>query len=182
MKNQNLNPQITDRVPAMTPLEFGFMHQEQGPQFIPDESDLPKVYQGLVDKPLNTQLLVTDQDNPVLITSLIKFHNKISDIASRIEPSGRTQYSEDVQGYFLKGVKDFIDEGGRNTKRMTQCIEPLFYRGTTGTNNGRLLRVYFMPVGTYEGIPVVAKLGACRTKEDEAKLYRAFGNKNTGKV
>lgn len=179
MKNQNLNPQITDRVPAMTPLEFGFTHQEQGPQFTPDISDLPKVYQNLVDKPLNTQLLVSDQNNPVLITSLIKFHGKIASIASDIEPHDRSQYSDDIQGYFLKGVKDFVDEAGRNTKRVSACIEPLYYGGNVGVSNGRLLRVYFMPIGSHEGIPVVAKVGASRTKEGEAKLYRALGN--TGK-
>ena len=180
--SKETDPALKIEAPSMTPMEFGFTHQEQGPEYTPTPDSLPIVYRDKVDRPLHTQLLVTDQGNPVLITSSIKFHPRIADLADNIEPNKRHQYSDDVQGHFLKGVKDIIDENGAHTKRMSNCLEPFFYGGSVGVNNGRLLRVYFNPIGSYEGIPVIAKIGATRTKEDEAKLYRAFGNKGKGKI
>lgn len=185
--NHLLAPQPTvtpDRL-TMTPAEFGFVHQEQGPQLEPSSLNLPKAYEGRIEDPIHTQLLVTDQGNPVIVTSIIGANSRITRIAEKIETqqSDTHQYSDEIQGYFLKGVKAVTDEKGNGIKVVSNNEDTIYYTGNTGTSNGRLLRVYLAKLGDYEGIPIIAKVGASRTKESEVKLLRALGTKlRKGKV
>ena len=175
-----MNTLNTQRTPnsaplTQTPAEFGFIHQEQGPVFMPKASDLPDAYQGLINQPLSTQLLVTDQNNPVLVTSIVGRHNRAASIASDTEPNAsQHRYSDDIQAYFLKGVKKFTDESPAVLTTAKQNGSTVYYEGNVGVTNGRLLRVYFAPIGSIEGVSVIAKVGASRTREAQVKLYRTL--------
>lgn len=183
MKNSNivLAPPIqpTDERTrlTMTPAEFGFVHHEAGPKLDVANMKLPSFYEGLAKGELFTELMVTDQGNPVILTSLIGKHPKLSKIAGAIESkqSNTQEFSEEIQGIFLKGVKSLVDQGNTGVKNVRGTTDTIYYGGNVGVNNGRLLRAYFSPVGEYADIPVFAKVAACRTKEAESKVYRSFG-------
>lgn len=178
-------PTVAPNRLTMTPAEFGFVHQEQGPQLEPSSLILPKAYEGQIEGPVHTQLLVTDQGSPAIVTSIIGANPRIARIAEKIETrqSDTQQYSDEVQGYFLKGVKAITDERGNGIKLVSNNEDTIYYTGNVGTSNGRLLRVYLARLGDYEGIPIIGKVGASRTKESEVKLLRALGTKlRKGKV
>jgi hypothetical protein len=156
--------------------EFGFVRHENGPAFKPEDANLLPCFRGLVNGELPTQLLETDQGNEVLLTSLIGVHKGLKDIAHKIEPHSSSdqppEYGDALQGLLLGGLKSVVDNAGRGVKSITGLSPTVFYNGNTKVSNGRLLRVYFTNIGQAEGRPVYAKVAACRTKEQQAKVYR----------
>jgi len=165
-------------IPKATPTvqEFGFVEHGRGPDFMPNDSELMPTFQGRVEAPLPTELLTTDQGNQIILTSLVGQHKGLRDVASDIEEKGQHQYSDQIQGYLMGMLKSIADENGRGVKTVTGPKETIYYAGNTGVSNGRLVRVYLTKVGSsQEGVPVYAKIAACRTKKQEDRVYTLLG-------
>ncbi len=166
-----------EKQPSITPQEFGFVKHEAGPDFLPKPEDLMPVFNGLVREPVPTQLLETDHGNQALLCSLIGNNPKLTEIARNIEDkhSKEPQHSASIQAYVLRMLKNVVDNPGQGVKAVVGPKNTIFYDGNVGVSNGRLLRVYMTKVGQIDKLPVYAKIAACRTKEDERRLYRALG-------
>jgi hypothetical protein len=172
-------------IPKATPTvqEFGFVEHTRGPDFMPPNAELLSIFQDKVTGPLPTELLTTDQGNQIMLTSLVGLHKGLQGIAENIEEKGQNQYSDQIQGYVLQMLKTIADEAGRGIKRVVSPTESIYYAGNVGVNNGRLVRVFLSKIGSNEaGIPVYAKIAACRTKKQEQKVYTLLGFDGKGKV
>jgi hypothetical protein len=50
---------------------------------------------------------------------------------------------------------------------------PTFYMKNMATANGNIMRAYFSPLGNdADGVPIIALIGACRTKGNEVRVHR----------
>lgn len=156
--------------------EYGFVDHTRAPDFMPKNEDLIPAFHDKIEAPLPVELLTTDSGNQIMLTSLIGSHKGLREVADDIEETGRSQYSDQIQGYVLNMLKSIADENGRGVKTVTGPKETIYYAGNTGVSNGRLVRVYLTKIGTNEsGIPIYAKIAACRTKKQEDRVYTLLG-------
>lgn len=161
--------------PNNTVQEHGFTEHTNAEPFMPASPDLLPEFQDRVTKPLPTELLTTDMGNQIMLTSLVGSHKGLREIADDIEEKGQTQYSDKIQGYVLGMLKSIADENGHGIKTVTGIGHTIYYDGNTGVSNGRLVRAYLTKIGDRGDVPVYAKIAACRTKKQEAKVYRLLG-------
>lgn len=168
------NPEIPRANPTVH--EYGFIEHVRAPDFLPQNVDLMPVFRDKITTPLQTELLTSDLGNKVMLTSLIGSHKGLTEVASAIEEKGRSQYSDQIQGYVLGMLKSIADDNGRGVKTITGPKETIYYAGNTGVSNGRLLRVYLTKLGEgTEGTPIYGKIAACRTKNQEDRVYTLLG-------
>lgn len=156
------------------PLDNGFNRMQKGPAYTPEDSDLLGVFQGQIDKPLETLLLQSDQGNTILFANLIPFSKKLSEAANSVqEPEARKRVSH----YALSMLKNLADNNQSSLKRADSLERVVYYAGNYGSNNN-LVRIYVTNIGAINGVPVFAKVGESRTKAMELEVLKGLGAKN----